>query len=192
MKYLTIIAAAAFWLTGQAAMAADKISQADINLVTSTFGTLVDKAGNITPPKDYRLNWGHMGSWTVLDPKAPGHGFHDVYSQKDAIKSYRETGKFPDGTVLVKEVNKVESGAKTTGQAEWAGDTNVWFVMVKDDKNRFPGNKHWKEGWGWGLYEAKNPFKNVSKGFNETCAACHAPAKNTDWVFIEGYPTLKR
>lgn len=192
MKHLALIAAASLWLAGFQAMAGDKISPEDIELVTRTFGTLVDNEGNISMPKDYRLNWSHMGSWAVLDAEAPGHGFHDVYAQKDAVKAYRETGKFPDGTVLVKEVRKVESGLQTTGHAQWAGATNVWFVMVKDTKGRFPGNAHWKEGWGWALYEAKNPAMNVSKSFNETCMGCHTPAKHTDWVFINGYPTLKR
>ncbi len=156
-----------------------------------TYGTIVDSQGNIRLPDNYRQTWTHLGSWLVGDPNAPGHGFHDVYTQKDAATAYLETGEFPDGSVLIKEVRAVESGAKTTGQAKWAGDTNIWFVMVKDQQERFKGNVHWGEGWGWALFKADNPSANVSQGFAETCLGCHGPAKNTDWVFIEGYPTLQ-
>lgn len=188
---LTGFVFAMLWLTSQPLLAMDKLSQNDIERVNETFETLVDEKGNIRLPENYRQNWGHMGSWTVLNESAPGHGFHDVYSQQDAIKAYRENGQFPDGSVLVKEVRQVESGEQTTGHAQWAGDVKIWFVMIKDEKGRFPDNKHWKEGWGWALYEAQNPLKNVSQGFEQSCFACHAPAKQTDWVFVNGYPSLK-
>jgi hypothetical protein len=175
----------------QPLVAIDMTSQEDIERVNETFETLVNENGNIHLPENYRQNWGHLGSWTVLNESAPGHGFHDVYTQKEAINAYRENGQFPDGSVLVKEVRKIESGAQTTGHAQWAGDLKITFVMIKDDQGRFPDNKHWQEGWGWMLYEAQNPLKNVSEGFKQTCFACHAPAKQTDWVFVNGYPSLK-
>lgn len=198
MRYLLIFLLMATLVVTNLAQAepyntkAGTINSDDVDLLLRTFNNgLVDKAGNIKLPENFRQNWAHMGSWLVADPKAPGHGFHDVYTQREAVKAYRKTGKFPDGTVLVKEIRKVESGEQTTGHAQWAGDTNIWFVMVKNTKGRFADNPNWKEGWGWGLYEAKNPSLNVSKGFKETCLACHTPAKNTDWVYINGYPTLK-
>ena len=161
-------------------------------LSEQTYRQLVDKAGNIKLPESYRQNWTHLGSLLVADPKAPGHGFHDVYAQPQAVLAYRQTGKFPDGTVLVKEVRKVKSAVLPTGKAQWAGDINIWFVMIKDTQGRFKGNPHWAEGWGWALYEAKSSAINVSKSFREACKACHIPAKQTDWVFIGGYPTLAK
>lgn len=188
---LTGLAFTMLGLISQPLMAMEMLSQSDIDRVNETFETLVDESGNISLPQNYRHDWGHMGSWTVLNETAPGHGFHDVYTQQDAIKAYQENGSFPDGSVLVKEVRKVESGPQTTGHAQWAGDVKIWFVMIKDEKERFPDNKHWKEGWGWALYDAQNPLKNVSEGFEQSCFACHAPAKQTDWVFVNGYPSLK-
>lgn len=179
------------WLITQQVLAKDMISQNDIEHVNETFKTLVDENGNIHLPNNYRQNWGHMGSWTVLDESAPGNGFHDVYTQHDAIEAYLEKGHFPDGSVLIKEVRKIESGLQTTGHAQWAGDLKITFVMIKDEKGRFPDNKHWKEGWGWALFDAQNPLTNVSQGFEQSCYACHAPAKQTDWVYINGYPSLK-
>lgn len=159
------------------------------DIADQTFTRYVNNQGEITLPEDFRLHWTHLGSWIVTDPKAPGHGFHDVYTQREAAEAYRTSGVFPDGTVLVKEIRTIRSGPKTTGIAQWADQNAVWFVMVKDDKKRFQ-NSHWAEGWGWALYDAKNPGVNVSKGFGESCMGCHLPAKNTDWVFVEGYPTI--
>ncbi len=28
--------------------------------------------------------------------------------------------------------------------------------------------------------------------FQKDCIGCHVPAKNTGWVYIQGYPTLRK
>jgi hypothetical protein len=164
-------------------------------LKKATYSQFVDKAGNITLPRNYRATWTHLGSWLVADPKSPGHGFHDVYMQPLAAEHYRKTKQFLDGAVIIKEVRKVKEGAQTTGLAQWAGETNIWFVMVRDTQGRFKGNADWAEGWGWALFESKSMtsagmMTDVSGGFETTCKGCHLPAQDTDWVFIDGYPTL--
>jgi len=161
------------------------------DLAAETYSTIVSKTGEISLPENYRPHWSHLGSWVVNDAKAPGYGFHDVYTQPEAVKAFLETGHFPDGMVLIKEIRKLGSGTLTTGPALWAIDTAVWFVMVKDTKGRFKGNANWGEGWGWALFEAKNRNINTSKGYLQSCLSCHVPAKQTDWVYIDGYPTLR-
>ncbi|GAA0573945.1 cytochrome P460 family protein [Halomonas salifodinae] len=160
------------------------------DLATTTFRDHVDSEGNISRPTDVRSNWVHLGSWVVDDAEAPGAGFHDVYTQPEAARAYRESGEFADGTVLVKEIRGIESGEKTTGPALWAGEPRVWFVMVRDGQGRFDG-PHWGQGWGWALFTADEPEVNVSESFENTCMGCHTPAQQTDWVFVEGYPTLR-
>jgi len=161
------------------------------DLAAITYSTVVGKSGEIHLPENFRQNWTHLGSWLVADAKAPGYGFHDVYTQAEAAKAFKQTGRFPDGTVLVKEIRKIESGKLSTGDASWATDNAVWFVMVKDGKQRFNGNSHWGDGWGWALFSTEQPGVNSSKGYAESCVACHLPAKATDWVFVQGYPTLR-
>lgn len=156
------------------------------------FSQYVDKQGNISLPKDFRTNWSFLGAWFVPDPDAKGPGLHDVFTQKKSVAGYLRTGKFPDGTVLVKEIRKLESKKLTTGEASWGAEIDHWFVMVKDSKNRFPKNKNWAQGWGWALFYPKDPSVNASKGFRASCWTCHVPAQNTDWVFVEGYPTLRK
>jgi hypothetical protein len=68
--------------------------------------------------------------------------------------------KFADGTVLVKEVFGTDHAQMTTGDAHWAKDTKVWFVLIKDSKGRYPNNPLWGDGWGWALL---NPMHLTSR-----------------------------
>ncbi|UTW12743.1 cytochrome P460 family protein [Marinobacterium rhizophilum] len=160
------------------------------SLAEETYSRHVDSGGAISLPSDFRLSWTHLGSWVVSEATAPGAGFHDVYTQAEAARSFRENGVFPDGAVLIKEIRTIESGDKTTGPAQWARDPAVWFVMVKDTQGRFD-SPHWGEGWGWALFKAEEASVNASASFEETCKGCHVPAQQNDWVFTEGYPTLQ-
>src|SRR5690242_3429578 len=63
---------------------------------------LVDKNGNISKPANVRDTYQSLGAYTVLDPK--GNQMHMTYASPGTAEAYRKTGKFPDGTVLVKEV----------------------------------------------------------------------------------------
>jgi hypothetical protein len=60
----------------------------------------------------------------------------------------QKTGQFPDDAVLVKEVILTATEQMATGIVSYPGALKGWFVMVKDRKNRYPGNKSWGDGWG--------------------------------------------
>jgi hypothetical protein len=151
---------------------------------------LVDKAGNIRKPPDVRDRYQLLGTYTVeLNPK--GEEMHVTYVSPGAAQYYRQNGKFADGTVLVKEVLGTDHGPMTTGDAHWASDTKVWFVMIKDGKNRFPNNPLWGDGWGWALFKADAPDKQVATDYKKDCLSCHIPAQSNDWIYVQGYPVLK-
>jgi Cytochrome P460 len=150
---------------------------------------LVDKAGNIRKPIDYRDHYQALGTYTVFDSNGGGQ-MHYTYASPGTAEYYRKTGKFADGTVLVKEVFGTDHGPMTTGDAHWASGTKVWFVMIKDEKGRFPGNPLWGDGWGWALFKSEAPDKQVATDFQKDCRGCHIPASSTDWVYIQGYPVL--
>jgi hypothetical protein len=67
-----------------------------------------------------------------------------------------------------------------------------WFVMVKDGVGRFPGNKLWGDGWGWSWFDATDPQKTTSTDYTADCQSCHLPAWESDWIYTQGYPVLKR
>ncbi|HET8666925.1 MAG TPA: cytochrome P460 family protein [Terriglobales bacterium] len=150
---------------------------------------LVDKTGNIRKPTDYRDRYELLGTYTILDPK--GNEMHVTYASPGTAAYYRKTGKFPDGAVLVKEVFGTDHAKLTTGDAHWASGIKVWFVQIKDTKNRFPNNKLWGDGWGWALFKADAPDKQVATDYKKDCLGCHVPAQSTDWTYIQGYPVLK-
>ena len=150
---------------------------------------LVDKEGNIRKPTDYRDRYENLGTYTVLDPK--GDQMHVTYATPGTAAYYRKTGKFPDGAVLVKEIYGTDHAQLTTGDAHWASGIKVWFVQIKDEKNRYPDSKLWGDGWGWALFKADAPDKQVATDYKKDCLGCHVPAKSTDWTYIQGYPVLK-
>ena len=151
---------------------------------------LVDKAGNIRKPADVRDLFQLLGTYTVeLNPK--GEQMHVTYASPGTAQYYRKNGKFADGTVLVKEVFGTDHATMTTGDAHWASDTKVWFVMIKDEKARYPNNPLWGDGWGWALFKSDAPDKQVATDYKKDCLSCHIPAQSTGWVYVQGYPVLK-
>jgi hypothetical protein len=154
------------------------------------FSPYVDESGKITLPQDFRKNMSHLGSWFV--PGGDASGFHDVYTEKEAVEVYRKTGKFPDGATLVKELRAHEAADYTTGKGvSYATDgLKQWFVMIKDTQGRFAQNPVWGDGWGWALFKLDDPAKNSATNYKTDCLGCHVPAKANDWVYVEAYPTL--
>jgi hypothetical protein len=158
-----------------------------------TTAAAVDDKGHLRVPADYQTAYQMLGSWAVAADDGPGSKeMHVVYASPGAIAAYRKDGHFPDGTVLVKEVFKATTRDMTTGTVSSAGTLAGWFVMVKDNVGRFPGNKLWGEGWGWSWFDAAKPAKATSKDFRTDCLGCHIPAKATDWIYVLGYPGLKK
>lgn len=154
------------------------------------YSRFVREDGSFTfPGEAAREGLVHLGSWFV--PEGDADGFHHVYTQPEAIDAFRATGAFPDGTVLVKELRDHARGSYTTG-GDVASATRAtrWFLMVKDRRNRYPGDPLWQEGWGWALFEADAPGENVARSFAADCQACHIPARDSDWVYTQGYPRL--
>jgi hypothetical protein len=151
---------------------------------------LVDNGGNIRKPADYRDLYQALGTYSVVDLNGDTE-LHYTYASPGTAESYRKTGKFADGTVLVKEVFATDHAQMTTGDAHWASGIKVWFVMIKDDKGRFAGNPLWGNGWGWALFKSDAPDKQVATAFKKDCLGCHVPAQATDWVYVQGYPVLK-
>ena len=158
----------------------------------ATFSPFVDSDGTIRFPGVVRDTWVHIGSWGSADLNSRDPGQHDVYTQPGTVEAYRETGSFPDGAVLVKEVRKIESGHMTTGPVTWAGDRVLWFVLIKDAEGRFPNHPNWGNGWGWALFNVGATDTNASTSFLRDCVGCHVPAQQTDWIYVQGYPTLLR
>lgn len=158
----------------------------------ATFSTIVNEKGEIARPTDFATNpdWLHIGSWSVLNAEGKVDGMHNVYTTRDVVAEYSRTGAFPDGAVLVKEVVGVDHAQLTTGNAHWTSGPAVWFVSVKDAKGRFPENPLWGDGWGWALFNAADPARQVATDYRADCLGCHQPAADSDLMYVYAYPPL--
>lgn len=94
--------------------------------------------------------------------------------------------------MLVKEVFSAATGDMTTGTVSHADKLSGWFVMMKDSKGRFPGNRLWGDGWGWSWFNVDNPLKTTSTDYAADCQSCHIPVQPTDWIYVHGYPPLRK
>jgi Cytochrome P460 len=164
------------------------------SVFADTPNSVADAKGNLHVPSDYRTSYQYMGSWSIAaDKEARGaKQIHSVYASPGAVDGYRKNGKWPDGAVLVKEVFETTTSDMTTGTVSKADKLSGWFVMVKDSKNSHPTNKLWGNGWGWSWFDAGSTQKTTSTDFRNDCLTCHVPAKDTDWIYVAGYPALKK
>jgi len=111
--------------------------------------------------------------WKVVDPTAHErqHVFQKAYIQPHAYQEFTQTGKFPEGTVLI-----LDSGTPSGSV----------LASVKD--RRFEG--------GWGYFEFTNkggrqPSKSEPLPKTAGCFACHRDRAATDHVFTQFYPVLR-
>ena len=155
--------------------------------------SVVDANGNLRVPDDYRTTYELLGSWAIATDEGRGSKeLHVVLASPGSIGAYRKDGHFPDGTVLVKEVFKTATKEMTTGTVSRADKLSGWFVMVKDGTGRRSSHPLWGDGWGWAWFDAAEPSRTTSTDYKINCRSCHVPAQASDWVYVDGYPALKR
>jgi len=175
------------------ALMASAISLAAYGQLDRSLGPVADAQGRLQVPTDYRSKYQFLGAWAVAVDQGQGSKeLHLVYASPGTVDSYRKDGHFADGSVLVKEVFETASASMTTGVVSRAQTLKGWFVMIRDSKNSHPGNKLWGDGWGWSWFDAANPSKTTSTNYKVDCQTCHIPAKTSDWIYVNGYPVLKK
>jgi hypothetical protein len=147
--------------------------------------------GKLKQPQGYR-KWVYVG--TPLTPnelnggEAPFPDFHAVYIDPDSYAEYAKTGKFRDGTVIVKELVAVGAKEASSGKGYFMGDFIGLETSIKDSK-RFknePGN------WGYFSFGHKYPLKKeVAPQGTAACNTCHQDNAKEDYVFTQYYPVLR-
>jgi hypothetical protein len=159
-------------------------------MAEETFSEFVNIDGDISLPQYIRENMVHLGSWFV--PEGGASGFHDVYTEAESAKVFQETGIFPDGATVIKELRAADSGDYSTGTNVRHENTVIkqWFVMVKDSEGRFEDNPAWGDGWGWALFFPGVEAPSAVTDYRTDCLGCHIPAQENDWIFVEGYPSF--
>ena len=147
--------------------------------------------GALEQPTGYR-EWVYVG--TPLTPndmnggEAPFPEFHSVYINPAAWQAYKQTGKFPDGTVVIKELVSVGKKQASSGAGYFMGEFIGLEAAVKDSK-RFPKAPGF---WAYFSFGHKYPLANKAEAqASATCAACHQALAADDMVFTQYYPVLR-
>ncbi len=150
-----------------------------------------NSAGELIRPVGYR-EWIFVG--TPLTPNDMNNGkaafpeFHHVYIHPDAYAKYKKTGKFPNGTILVKELVSVGSKRAASGKGYFEGEFIGLETTLKDTK-RFPGEPN---HWAYFSYGHKYPLAKTAKAMpTAKCAACHQALAADDMVFTQYYTVLR-
>jgi hypothetical protein len=183
---VAVIAGLSYVLTGPSVPPASAEDKAPAALVEYTADGKLKR-----PPIDYR-KWVQVGTPVtpndLNDGEAPFPEFHSVYVDPESFAHYEKTGKFRDGTVMVKELISVGAKKATSGNGYFMGDFIGLELSIKDSK-RFkdePGN------WAYFSFGHKYPLKDeVARNAVAACNQCHQDNAKTDWVFSQYYPVLR-
>lgn len=161
------------------------------SMPTRTQDANFNEDGSLNRPIGYR-EWVYVG--TPLTPnelnggEAPFPEFHSVYINRKGWDAYRSTGKFPDGTVLIKELVSVGSKQASSGNGYFMGEFIGLEAAVKDSR-RFPKEPGY---WAYFSFGHSYPLAKATKAQKiETCAACHQKLAAEDFVFSQYYPVLR-
>ena len=146
--------------------------------------------GKLKQPVGYR-QWVFVGSPLTPNDLNGGESnfpeFHAVYIDPESFAQYQKTGKFRDGTVIVKELSSVGSKKAASGNGYFQGDITGLDTTIKDSK-RFkdePGS------WAYFSFGHKYPLKKeAAKNPTSACNQCHQNNAKQDWVFTQYYPVL--
>lgn len=149
-----------------------------------------DAKGQLMRPEDHR-EWMFVGAPVTPNDmnngKAAFPEFHNVYIDPASFAAYKKSGKFPEGTVILKELVSVGSKTMPSGNGYFQGEFISLEAMVKD-KTRF---KDEPGGWAFFRFGEAPDYKPVGARMKTAdCATCHTGATE-DYVFTATYPVLR-
>ena len=156
-------------------------------------------AGELVLPKNFR-RLTFIGA--PLTPNGLNNGaagfpeYHNVYTQPKAFDAYRSTGKWPEGTMMIKELqlvktdtNNFEDGSRLepSGRGFFPAQVNGMDISVKDSK-RFANTN----GWGFFNFGHHAPpyAASAPAAPSEACAQCHIASADEDMVFVDFYKSI--
>lgn len=143
--------------------------------------------GELVFPADYR-EWIFLTSGVNMNytdtPRGMDHDMVDnVFVDPRSWQAYKATGRWPEGTVLVKEarVGAHKGSINKSGTFQTEDMVNV-EVHVKDAR-RFRG------GWAFFVHKGQAPASPVPA--EASCYACHGTHGALDSTFVQFYPTAR-
>jgi hypothetical protein len=165
----------------------------------SSWGPKYNAKGELIVPTDYH-EWVFLGS--PLTPNALNNGkagfpeYHNVYIRREPLAIYRRTGEFPEGTMMLKELQLTipsATGAKDgstqepSGVGYFPGTRNGLDISVKDSK-KYSATKNW--GFFTVGHHAPPYAHTAPLAATESCAFCHVANATKDMVFTKFYAPI--
>jgi hypothetical protein len=144
-------------------------------------------SGELIVPADYR-DWVFLTSGVNMnyseEPLNMGHEMVDnVFVDPASWKQFKATGRWPNGTIFVKEgrVGSSKGSINKSGifQTEQRFDLEI---HVRD-------SKRFKSGWGFFVNIADKPARQLPA--SASCYSCHEQNGAVDTTFTQFYPTAK-
>ena len=141
---------------------------------------------NLVRPADYR-EWPFLGSGLGMtyEPAAGSQSaprFTNVFVNPSSYRSFMQTGKWPDSTILVLEIRRSDSEASINKGGRFQTGFAGLEAHVKD--SRFP------DGWAFFNLGTAGSAAPLSAAAAATCVECHTKNAAVERTFVQFYPTL--
>ena len=161
-------------------------------------GPVFNGDGELLRPSGFR-RWVFIGSPLTPDSLNGGAAvfpeFHNVYVETSAYDRFIRDGRWPAGTVIVRELQLALAGDRrdgsrmeASGRGYFPGPLNGLDVAVKDPQ-RFPDTN----GWGYFSFGRNAPpyVETAAEASVAACAGCHIASAHDDMVFSDFYHQLR-
>jgi hypothetical protein len=145
---------------------------------------------SLARPTDYR-EWVYIGGGlgltyeTSRNPNAPPR-FGNVFVNPSAYRSFMQTGRWPDGTILVLESRFAGTAESVGSNGRFQAELRALEAEVKD--SRFP------DGWAFYNFGTADSLRDVAAPLDgeevARCIECHTKNTAVERTFVQFYPTL--
>ena len=152
-------------------------------------GAQFSSDGRLMPPAGYR-EWMFLSSGLDMNyglTSAMDHSmFDNVFADPQAYRAFLRTGKWPEGTLLVREDRQASEKGSINRSGKFQTDNIMGVEVHMKDSKRFPG------GWGFFFFESLRSEPAQPIPTSADCYSCHQQHGAVDTTFVQFYPTLMR
>lgn len=142
--------------------------------------------GHLLRPANYR-EWIYLSSglgMTYGPAATADHGnpkFENVFVSPASWRAFRETGHWPDKTVLILEIRRAAEKGSINNAGRYQSEILSVEAAVKDE-HRFPQK--------WAYFSFGQTDKGTMFPANSACNSCHGQKAAVENTFVQFYPTL--
>jgi hypothetical protein len=143
--------------------------------------------GRVELPKTYR-DWPYLSSGIDMNYSASPmmmdhHEFDNVFVDPEALRAFRTSGTWPDGTVFAREDREGQTKGSINKSGQYQGEAVMSLELHVKDSVRFKNG-----GWAFFVFGSNAPAQAIPSG--ASCYECHSAHGAVDTTFVQFYPTL--